>query len=201
MQELIDGYKRYRSDRWPQLRALHQKLAEKGQKPRVLVISCSDSRVDPATIFDADPGELFVIRNVAALAPPYELGGGLHGTSSAIEFAVTGLEVSEILVLGHAQCGGVAAALSAPETPTTFLHHWVALLEPAKERIAHVHDDRQSALEHESVKTTLQNLMTFPFVAERVAAGKLRLIGARYGIADGGLELLDAESGEFSAVE
>jgi len=199
MDQLIAGYRRYRSDRWPTLKALHQRLAQ-GQKPRVLVIACCDSRVDPATIFDADPGELFVIRNVAALAPPFELGGGYHGTSAAIEFAIDVLEIPEILVMGHAQCGGVAAALNAPDHPTTFIDHWVDLLEPAKARIAHVHEDRQSALEHESVKVTLENLMTFPFVAERVKAGKLRLSGARYGIADGGLEVLDAASGAFAPV-
>jgi carbonic anhydrase len=199
MDQLIAGYRRYRADRWPRLRELHQKLAQ-GQSPRVLVIACCDSRVDPSTIFDADPGELFVIRNVANLAPPFEQGGGYHGTSAAIEFAVTGLKVKEILVLGHAQCGGVAAALNAPEEPTTFVDHWVGLLEPAKERIAHVHDNRQTALEYESVKVTLENLMTFPFVADRVKAGKLELFGARYGVADGGLEMYDAKADTFAPV-
>src|SRR5215467_4188668 len=120
IEHLLAGYRRYRSERWPRLRALHQRLA-RGQRPRVLVIGCSDSRVDPATIFDADPGELFIIRNVANLAPPYELGGGYHGTSAAIEFAVVNLEVDTILVLGHAQCGGVAAALEgASKRPNSF---------------------------------------------------------------------------------
>lgn len=199
MEELIAGYRRYKNDRWPRLRALHQRLA-RGQKPRVLIIACCDSRVDPATIFDADPGELFVIRNVANLAPPFEQGGGYHGTSAAIEFAVDALEVDEILVLGHAQCGGVAAALNAPDHPTTFLDHWVSLLDPAKERVKHVHGDQQTALEYESIKVTLENLHTFPFVAERVKAGKLRLSGARYAIADGGLEVLDLETGAFAPV-
>ncbi|MDX2274704.1 MAG: carbonic anhydrase [Hyphomonadaceae bacterium] len=199
MEHLIAGYRRYRGERWPRLRELHEKLAQ-GQTPRVLVIACCDSRVDPATIFDADPGELFVIRNVANLAPPFEQGGGYHGTSAAIEFAVTGLKVSEILVLGHAQCGGVAAALNAPAQPTTFVDHWVGLLDPAKERIAHVHDDRQTALEYESVKVTMENLRTFPFVAERVAAGDLRVYGARYGVADGGLELYDPAKDAFTPV-
>lgn len=199
MQELIDGYRRYRKDRWPSLRALHEKLAAQGQKPRVLVIGCSDSRVDPATIFDADPGELFVIRNVAALAPPFEEGGGYHGTSAAIEFAVCGLEVETILVLGHAQCGGVAASLARHEKHVgSFLDAWVGLLEPAKERI-HLHEgDAQTALEHESIKLTIENLMTFPFVAERVEAGTLTVIGARYGVADGALEILDSETGAFA---
>ena len=201
LDHLIAGYRRYRGERWPKLRALHQRLA-RGQKPRVLVIGCSDSRVDPATIFDADPGELFIIRNVANLAPPYELGGGYHGTSAAIEFAVEGLEVDTILVLGHAQCGGVAAAL-APKATTghSFLYAWISLLDPAKERIKGHQGDAHEALEHESIKVTLENLQTFPFVARRVAAGALALVGARYGVADGTLELLDAETGAFVKVE
>ena len=199
MEHLIEGYRRYRSDRWPRLRALHQQLA-RGQSPKVLVIACCDSRVDPATIFDADPGELFVIRNVANLAPPFEQGGGYHGTSAAIEFAVDALEVSSILVLGHAQCGGVASALAAPDHPTTFLDHWVGLLGPAKERIAHVHGDKQTALEYESIKVTLENLRSFPFVAARIADGRLALAGARYGVADGTLEFYDVGQNRFLPV-
>ena len=200
MDRLIEGYRRYRQARWPHLRSLHQKLAQGGQSPRVLVIACCDSRVDPATIFDADPGQLFVIRNVANLAPPFELGGGYHGTSAAIEFAVDTLLVDTVLVLGHAQCGGVAAALAAPDHPTTFLDHWVGLLDPAKERIAHLHGDQQTALEYESIKVTLENLQTFPFVQRRVEAGDLVLKGARYGVADGTLELYDAERDAFEPV-
>lgn len=200
MDQLIAGYKRYRAERWPRLRALHQRLA-RGQKPRVLVIGCSDSRVDPATIFDADPGELFVIRNVANLAPPFEMGGGYHGTSAAIEFAVEGLEVDTILVLGHAQCGGVAHALTRDgHRPGSFLDHWVDLLDTAKARIAGHEGDAQTALEHESIKVTLENLLTFPFIASRVSAGKLRLVGARYGVADGCLELYDPERNAFALV-
>ncbi|MET0181827.1 MAG: carbonic anhydrase [Caulobacterales bacterium] len=200
MQDLIEGYRRYRQGRWPTLKALHEQLAER-QRPGVLIIACCDSRVDPATIFDADPGQLFVIRNVANLAPPYEEGGGYHGTSAAIEFAVTNLEVATILVLGHARCGGVTAALGRPHKHVgQFLDPWVDLLEPAKKRIASSTSDPQTALEHESIKVTLENLMTFPFVAERVKAGKLALQGARYGIADGGLEILDPKTGDFEPV-
>jgi carbonic anhydrase len=197
---LIAGYRRYRAEQWPRLRALHQKLA-RGQKPRVLVIGCSDSRVDPATIFDADPGELFVVRNVANLAPPFEPGGGYHGTSAAIEFAVERLEVESILVLGHADCGGVAAAL-APEThrADSFLAAWVGLLEPVKERIRGLPGDPARALEYESIKVTLENLMTFPFVAQRVADGRLQLIGARYNVAGGDLEMYDGESRTFAPI-
>jgi len=164
MDHLIEGYRIYRKTRWPELRALHRKLSEKGQSPRVLVIGCADSRVDPATIFNADPGELFVLRNVANLAPPYEQGGGFHGVSAGIEFAVLQLKVETILVLGHAQCGGVAAALSdRARDPRSFLDAWISLLDPAKARVISAQPgDPQSELEHESIRVTLENLATFP---------------------------------------
>lgn len=202
MEHLIEGYRIYREKRWPELRALHRRLAERGQSPRTLVIACSDSRVDPATIFNADPGELFVIRNVANLAPPCEDGKhGYHGTSAAIEFAVTKLYVETILVLGHAQCGGVAAALSdTPRDPDSFLDHWIELLAPARERIAGCSGDPTEALEHESIRVTLENLQTFPFVRTAIAEHGLKLAGARYGVADGSLEVLNLETGAFELV-
>jgi carbonic anhydrase len=201
MQHLIEGYRIYREKRWPELRALHRRLAERGQSPRTLVIACSDSRVDPATIFNADPGELFVIRNVANLAPPCEEGIGFHGVSAAIEFAVTKLYVETILVMGHAQCGGVAAALSdAPRDPRSFLDAWIGLLDPAKARIADCDGDHTTALEYESIRVTLENLMTFPFVQEAIRERGLNLAGARYGVADGSLEVMDPGTGAFHAV-
>lgn len=202
MKDLLDGYRRYRAQRWPELQVLHQKLATRGQRPATAVIACCDSRVDPATIFDAGPGELLVIRNVANLAPPYDSEGlGFHGVSAAIEFAVNQLKVEKILVLGHAQCGGVAAALdNHPRDPHSFLDAWISMLDPAKARIEGQPGDPASALEHESIRVTLENLQTFPFVAEAMASRGLRLIGARYGVADGGLELLDPQTGQFNAV-
>ncbi len=200
MEHLLEGYRAYRENRWPELRALHRRLAERGQSPRVLVIACSDSRVDPATIFNADPGELFVIRNVANLAPPFQQDRSYHGVSAAIEFAVVHLKVETILVMGHAQCGGVAAALSDRQRdPNSFLDSWIGLLDPAKKRISATADDAASALEHESIRVTLENLTTFPFVAQAVNERGLKLVGARYGVADGSLELLDPETGEFNA--
>jgi carbonic anhydrase len=198
MDRLLEGYRRYRERRWPELQALHKQLAEAGQAPRTMVIACADSRVDPATIFDVGPGELFVVRNVANLAPPYEQGAGYHGVSAAIEFAVTALKVDTILVLGHAQCGGVAAALQErTRDPKSFLDSWIGLLDPAKTRIAGCSGDAGTALEYESIRVTLENLATFPFVAEAIAARGLKLVGARYGVADGGLELLDSVTGRF----
>jgi carbonic anhydrase len=198
---LLEGYRRYKAARWPELRALHRYLAERGQNPRVLVIACSDSRVDPATIFDVGPGELFVIRNVANLAPPYEQGGGYHGASAAIEFAVEHLKVETILVLGHAQCGGVKAALGERRADSPFLDAWLGLLNPAKARLAGHEGDLETALEYESIRQTLENLRTFPFVKAAIEERGLALEGARYGVADGGLEVLDPKTGVFVAIE
>ena len=200
MEHLIEGYRIYREQRWPELRSLHKVLAERGQAPQTLVIACADSRVDPATIFNAGPGELFVVRNVANLAPPFEQGIGLHGVSAAIEFAVKQLKVTTILVLGHAQCGGVAAALEdRPRDPNSFLDAWISLLDTAKSRIPEG-GDRVSELEHESIRVTLENLATFPFVRDAIRERGLNLIGMRYGVADGGLEVLDTVTGAFKPV-
>lgn len=202
MDKLIEGYRRFRSGRWRDLRDLAQKFTE-GQKPRLLVIACCDSRVDPATIFDANPGELFVIRNIANLVPPYEATAGYHGTSAAIEFAVDILEVETILVMGHAFCGGVQAALDNKEPhPGSFLYTWVGLLDAAKDRVTHDHDQGPArALEYESIKVSLDNLMTFKFIADRVKAGTLKLAGAHYGVADGRLRMLDTTTGEFRPLD
>lgn len=198
MDHLIEGYRIYRATRWPELRALHRKLAEGGQSPKTLVIACADSRVDPATIFNAGPGDLFVVRNVANLAPPFEQGAGYHGVSAAIEFAVLQLNVDTILVLGHAQCGGVAAALSdRTRDPNSFLDRWIGLLDHAKSRVQGLPGDPHDALEHESIRVTLENLATFPFVRRAIEERGLKLVGARYGVGDGSLELLDPETGVF----
>jgi carbonic anhydrase len=202
MDKLIAGYRRFRAGRWQELHDLAAKFTD-GQRPRLLVIACCDSRVDPATIFDANPGELFVIRNIANLVPPFEATAGYHGTSAAIEFAVEILQVQTILVMGHAHCGGVQAALDNKEPhPGSFLYTWVGLLDAAKERVTHDHDhDPARALEYESIKVSLENLLTFPFIADRVKAGKLKLAGAHYGVADGKLELFEPESGSFAALD
>ncbi|MGH6951978.1 MAG: carbonic anhydrase [Vitreimonas sp.] len=201
MDRLIEGYRIYRQQRWPELRALHRQLAERGQSPKTLVIACADSRVDPATIFNAGPGELFVVRNVANLAPPFEEAPGFHGVSAAIEFAVIHLKVETILVLGHAQCGGVAAAIEdRARDPHSFLDAWIGLLDTAKARIEGCAGDHTTALEYESIRVTIENLATFPFIADAMRTRGLKLAGARYGVADGGLELLDAVSGAFHRV-
>ncbi len=197
MERLIAGYREFRGQRWPQERRLYEALA-KDQEPKTFVISCCDSRVDPATIFNARPGELFVARNVANLVPPFEEGGTYHGTSAALEFAVTALKVETVLVLGHARCGGVAAALARTELPPgSFLAQWIKLLDPALSRCADHAGDRHTAIERESVRLSLERLRSFPFVEEAVQSHGLMLCGARFSIADGMLEILNPATGRF----
>ncbi|MEY4879242.1 MAG: Carbonic anhydrase 1 [Pseudomonadota bacterium] len=201
MDSLIDGYRRFRARRWPAERQLYESLAE-NQKPKTFVISCCDSRVDPATIFNARPGELFVARNVANLVPPFEQSGSYHGTSAAIEFAVTAVQVERILVLGHARCGGVAAALSKSDlTPGSFLSEWIKLLDTALVRCENITEDRHTEVERESVRLSLERLRAFPFVAEAIRTRGLQLQGAHFGIIDGKLEWLDPVSGRFEVVD
>ncbi|MEZ0244834.1 MAG: carbonic anhydrase [Sphingomonas sp.] len=201
--DLLDGYQRFRTSEYRRHRDRWADLNE-GQSPRVMVIACSDSRVDPAQIFDTVPGEIFVVRNVANLVPPFENDGGRHGVSAALEFAVTQLEVPEIVVLGHGACGGVHAALSqrfkgAPAGRGGFIGHWVDMLDEARERVVAEHGEGPEAiraLELETVRVSLANLRTFPCIPEREAAGTLTLHGAYFAIADGVLHVLD-ENDEF----
>lgn len=202
---LIEGYRRFREDDWPKERARWSELAE-GQSPKVMVIACSDSRVDPAQIFNTGPGEIFVVRNVANLAPPYETTAGLHGVSAALEFAVTQLEVEELLVLGHGSCGGCAAALTgqfdgAEPGAGHFIADWVRQLRQARDRVRSRHQqiDAEAILdmEWEAVKVSLANLRTFPWIAERERNGRLQLHGAHFSIAEGRLYVLDEPEGTF----
>lgn len=202
--DLLDGYQRFRTSEYRRHRDRWDELSE-GQNPRVMVIACSDSRVDPAQIFDTVPGEIFVVRNVANLVPPFETGGGRHGVSAALEFAVTQLEVPEIVVLGHGKCGGVHAALSrrfagAPAGQGGFIAHWVDMLDEARDRIVAQYGEGPEAihaLELETVRVSIANLRTFPCIPEREAAGKLTIHGAYFAIADGELHVM-GDDGEFA---
>ena len=203
---MLEGYRRFRTTGWARERERWSELAE-GQSPEVLVIACSDSRVDPATIFDAKPGEMFVIRNVAALVPPHETDAHYHGTSAALEFAVTQLEVKEILVMGHGFCGGCAASLTgqfdnARDGEGQFIAHWIDLLDPARDKVRAEHHaldrDAFQAMEREGVRVSLRNLRTFPWVREREEAGRLTLHGAVFSISDGILYLCDEDKGGFA---
>jgi carbonic anhydrase len=203
MKDLIAGYKRFRTNGWPERRRVFETLAETGQKPKALVIACIDSRVDPTMIFDAAPGEIVIVRNVANLVPPYAPDSRSHGTSAALEFAVRVLEVPDIIVLGHGMCGGVQALLNgAPENARDFVAPWMAMAETAREKVQHctTGEERQQCCEHEVIKVSLNHLMTFPWIAERVAAGKLRLHGAWFAIHSGSLTLLQ-QNGGFLPVE
>ena len=204
--DLVRGYHRFRDREWQEERDRWSELAE-GQSPKVMVIACSDSRVDPATIFDARPGEMFVVRNVANLVPPFEPDQNYHGVSAALEFAVTQLEVDELVVMGHGFCGGCAAALTgqfddADHGQGHFIAHWIEMLADAREKIRAAHDtlDREAFLEMEleGVRLSLRNLMGFPWVRERVESGRLTLHGAYFAIVDGVLHVLDEGTGEFA---
>ena len=196
MDALIDGYRRFRAETWPRERARFEELAARGQRPNTMVIACSDSRVDPQMIFSAGPGELFVLRNVANLVPPYMPDALFHGTSAAVEFAVRVLKVERIVVMGHALCGGIRAVLEGtPPEASDFVAGWIRIAERARAVALRcdVPDQRQEAAEHEAVRISLDNLMTFPWVAEAVAAGSLSLHGAHFGVATGRLVLLPAK--------
>ena len=203
MQDLIEGYNRFRDRQWPERRKQFQALAESGQRPRALVIACIDSRVDPGMIFDAGPGEILVVRNVANLVPPYAPDGAYHGTSAALEFGVRVLEIPHVIVLGHGSCGGVRALLDgAPLNARDFVSSWMSIAEPARRKALRQEDraERERCCEQEVVKLSLANLMTFPWIAQRVAAGTLALHGAWFAIHDGILTLLQPD-GTFRPVE
>lgn len=206
--DLVEGYRRFRTAEWHMEHKRWAELAE-GQSPKVMVIACSDSRVEPSIIFDAKPGEMFVVRNVAALAPPFELTPGHHGVSAALEFAVTQLEVEEIIVMGHGLCGGCAAALTgqfddALPGEGQFIAGWVKLLDGARANVVARHPqlDRQAfvAMELEAVQVSLANLRTFPWISQREQDGRLSLHGCHFSIADGKLYVLDEAEDQFRPV-
>lgn len=208
LEELLSGYRRFRSTGWTPHRERWAKLKE-GQEPQVMVISCSDSRVDPTQIFDVAPGEIFVVRNVAALVPPYETTPGHHGVSAALEFAVQVLGVKEVVVMGHGMCGGCKAALSQSVKDKElgaggFVANWIALLDEARETVVHEHGSTgrpaEIQMEQAGVRVSLANLMTFPWVREKVESGELTLRGTFFAISDGVLHLMDKETGAFAPV-
>jgi carbonic anhydrase len=205
LEDLLAGYRRFRDSGWQPERERWASLRE-GQQPRVMVIACSDSRVDPSHIFDVSPGEIFVVRNVAALVPPFETTPGHHGVSAALEFAVQFLHVSQIVVMGHGMCGGIQAALTQSMLGCApgkggFVADWISLLDDARTDIAAKHGttgrDAERAMEQAGVKVSLANLRTFPCVQAKEARGTLQLVGALFAISDGVLYLLDEETGTY----
>jgi carbonic anhydrase len=206
MDKLIAGFHRFRKTRYRKSEEVFVELAQRGQSPHAAVIACCDSRVDPQMIFDAGPGELFVVRNVANLVPPYQPDADYHGTSAALEFAVRGLKVDRIVVLGHAQCGGIAALIDdGTESDGDFIGHWMKIAAPARAKAKALaghdhHHGPQREAELEGIKVSLGNLMTFPWIRERVEAGTLTLHGAYYELLGADLLCLDPETGLFTSV-
>ncbi len=208
--ELLKGYRRFREETYPRQRERFDRAATEGQHPRLMIIGCSDSRVDPAQIFDVDPGDIFVVRNVAALVPPYETTPGQHGVSAAVEFAVQVLEVAQIVVMGHGRCGGCKAALDqslADAGPGSggFMRGWIKLLDDARGPVVEAHGTSgvlaELAMEFAAIRQSLANLRTFPWLAEKERAGQLKLRGTHFSIVEGRLYALDEETGAFEVVE
>ena len=205
-QDLFKGYSRFRQGRYREAAETFRRLRS-GQDPQTMIIACADSRADPSMIFDAAPGELFIVRNVAALVPPFERNIGLHGVSAALEFAVTRLKVRQIVVMGHGGCGGIAASLAAAaDRPVGyFIAPWVEIAAGARDAVLGDESikraDWQEAVEHGAVGTSLANLMSFPFVQEACDAGQLQLDGAWFSIERGELHWRDRTSGRFAVVD
>ncbi|AGH81825.1 carbonate dehydratase [Psychromonas sp. CNPT3] len=207
--KLISGYQRFRNEYYPKNKEYLLKLAEEGQSPKVVIIACSDSRVDPTLILDCYPGELFVIRNVANLVPPCEDNDNdnFHGTSAALEFAVTKLNVESIIVLGHTQCGGIKALMDNTDKHMqgSFIDKWMQQLENVRDAInanSQYTDQlsRYNGCEQQGIQQSLENLMTFPWVAERVRSGTLSLHGWRYNLKTSELCAMDEKNGQFTKV-
>ena len=209
---LLEGYRRFRTGAYQEQRRRYDALADKGQAPGVLVIACSDSRVDPTRVFDTEPGQMFVVRNVANLVPPFDPDPthGQHSTSAAIEYAVTQLKVRHILVLGHARCGGIKASIEgtfddAAPGEGGFIKRWMSQIAPARDTIRAAAQlspdiDACSALELAAIRLSIDNLGSFPFIAEAEESGALHLQGALFDIAEGVLRVLNHESGKFESL-
>jgi carbonic anhydrase len=205
--KLIAGYQRFREGYYLENKDKLLKLAEQGQSPKIALISCSDSRVDPSIILDCEPGDLFVIRNVANLVPPKEENDSLHGTSAALEFAVTELEVESIIVLGHTQCGGIKSLMDTPVSNNldTFIGKWMQQLEGVRNEILNNNNitdqlSRYSCCEQKGIQQSLQNLMTFPWIKKRVESGRLKLHGWRYDLSSSQLCEMDEINGTLTKI-
>jgi carbonic anhydrase len=205
---LLAGYRNFMSDRYPAESGRYRSLAREGQAPETMIVACCDSRSAPEAIFDAGPGELFVLRNVGNLVPPYAPDGQFHSTSAALEFAVQSLKVKNIVVMGHGRCGGIRAALdtnSAPLSPGDFIGKWMSLIAPAAETVSSstfmTATERQTALERISIRYSIANLRTFPCVSILEGKGRLSLHGAWFDISTGELWVMNKETGDFERLE
>ncbi|MDX3968159.1 MAG: carbonic anhydrase [Bradyrhizobium sp.] len=200
---LLEGYKAFATQRLPTEQTRYRELSVKGQSPEVMVIGCCDSRVSPEVIFDVGPGELFVVRNIANLVPVYQPDGTAHGVSAALEYAVTVLKVKHIVVLGHAQCGGIRAFVDKiePLTPGDFIGKWMQMFikpgEVVEQRQHETMAQFVERIEKAAVFRSLENLMTFPFVRKAVESGQMQTHGGYFGVAEGSLFVLDKATKEF----
>jgi len=205
-ERLVDGYRDFLTGRLTVEQSRYRELAEHGQAPQIMVIGCADSRVSPEVIFNARPGELFVVRNVANLVPPYAPDGRAHGVSAALEFGVAALHVAHIVVLGHAQCGGVRAYAedAEPLSPGDFIGQWMSLMAPAAEKVGPRGDlpmaDYVTRLEHANITNSLENLLTFPRLRKLVEMGRIAIHGAYFGVATGRLSMRDPATGAFKPI-
>lgn len=195
MDRLIEGYRNFRDTEWPAEKARYEALAHWGQSPQHMIIACSDSRVDPQTVFGAVPGELFVVRNVAGLVPPYQPDAHYHGASAALEYGVRVLKIPNLVVLGHAQCGGVQAMVNGAPLAQDFVEPWMKMAEPILKDVplGVTGRDLFDYCETEVVRLSLANLMSFPWIADAVAAGRLAVQGFRFDISTGILTQIDGD--------
>ena len=201
---LLKGHANFMAGRYAREKDRIRDLASEGQNPSTMIIACCDSRAAPEMIFDAGPGELFVLRNVANLVPTYQPDGGQHGTSAGIEFAVKALGIANIVIMGHGRCGGIKAALAPDQSPLDtgdFIGKWMSMLGDLPNQLGQnsllTSGERQTALERISIRNSIRNLRTFPYVADLEAAGKLAVHGAWFDISTGELWVMDGESGDF----
>ncbi|MFQ5937976.1 MAG: carbonic anhydrase [Acidiferrobacterales bacterium] len=206
--KLTTGFRAFRDGRFQQQRATYETLVDQGQNPNVAVVACSDSRVDPAIVLQADPGDLFIVRNVANLVPPFEREGNYHGTSAALEYAVEHLEVGHLIVLGHAHCGGIRSLFEKQAQNSEgnqFVPRWMSLVQSAYLRVEGTipdapEEERARICEQSAVLVSLENLMTFPSISQRVADGRLRLHGWYIDIRSCTLRIYDPVRQHFEAV-
>ena len=206
---LVQRYRGWKATSYANNESRYRRLSDEGQHPRAMIISCCDSRVQVTSIFGADQGEFFIHRNIANLVPPYQPDGNQHGTSAAVEYAVTALKVAHVIVMGHSSCGGVkgchdmcSGAAPELEKKSSFVGRWMDILRPGYERVKDIKDptERTAALEKEAVVVSLENLMKFPFVASEVKEGRLSLHGLWHDIGEGTLEHYLPEKGTFEKV-
>ncbi len=205
--KLVSGFRRFRQQYFEGETSVYGQLSQSGQSPQTLIIACSDSRVDPAILFSASPGDYFVVRNIANVVPPFERNGGYHGVSSAIEFAVVNLQVKHIIILGHRQCGGIRALMTGVHNQEpSFISRWVSILDSAKARVLQKWSgaDVETLCAHcelEGIRTSVENLRTFPFVSDAVKTRGMNIIGGYFDLEGGRLLELNEATGEFSPIE